>query len=335
VQPAFVPSAAGIEVITGREVGMTFAPPPNENDEGQFGHVLVIAGSLGREGTAALVGLAALSAGAGRVTVACPKSIQSTIASFSAALATYALPETDQGTIAATASDRIGGLLAGKDAVVIGPGLSRNPATGAFVRRLASSCALPLVIDGDGLDAFEGRFQELKRGAATPFSVLMAHSGQAALLAGMSIDSIQADTMKAAQQISRAAGGCVVLKGRRTVVAGASDETWINLSGNAVLAKAGVDELLSGIVGAALARHFNHRADAADPAQTEDRQFQRMLLNDLRVAAAVHLHGLAGDIARDALHANTVGPTDVLEALVEAFRDCELQVEQNLFYLRE
>jgi NAD(P)H-hydrate epimerase len=334
VQPAYVPSAAGVEVITGREVGMTFAPAPNENDEGQFGHVLVIAGSMGREGAAALVGLAALSAGAGRVTVACPKSIQPTIAGFSAALATYALPETDQGTIAATAIDRIGGLVAGKAAVVIGPGLSRNPATGAFVRRLASSCALPLVIDGDGLDAFEGRFHELKRGA-TPFSVLMPHSGQAALLANMSIESIQANTMKAAQQISRATGCCVVLKGRRTVVAGASDETWINLSGNAVLAKAGVDELLSGLVGAALARHFNHRADAADPAQTADRQFQRMLLNDLRVAAAVHLHGLAGDIACDALHANTVGPTDVLEALVEAFRDCELQVEQNLFYLRK
>lgn len=335
VQPAFVPSAAGVEVITGREVGMTFAPPLNENEEGQFSHVLVIAGSLGREGAAALAGLAALGTGAGRVTVACPKSIQSTIASFSAALATYPLPETDQGTIAATAGDRIGGLLAGKDAVVIGPGLSRNPATGAFVRRLASSCALPLVIDGDGLDAFEGRFDEIKRGAATPFLVLMPHSAQAARLAGMSIDNIRADRVKAAQQISRATGGCVVLKGRRTVVAGSSDEIWINSNGNAALAKAGVDDLLSGMVGAALARQFNHRDDAADLAPTADRQFQGMLLNDLRVAAAVHLHGLAGDIARDALHENTVMPTDVLEALVEAFRDCELQVEQNLFYLRK
>jgi NAD(P)H-hydrate epimerase len=340
VQPAFVPSAPAVGVITGREVGMTFAPPP-EGDElpfgqlRQLGHVLVVAGSSGREGTAALVGMAALSAGAGRVTVACPKSIEPTVASFHAALATYAVPETDQGTIAATAGEQIGVLLAGKDAVVIGPGLSGNPATGAFVRRLASTCTLPLIIDGDGLDAFEAQFAEIKRGAKTPFLVLMPHAAQAARLAGFSVDDIWADGVTAAQRIAGATGACVVLKGQRSVVAGASGEAWINLSGNAALAKAGVDELLSGIVGAALARHIDRRADAADLAPTADRPFARVLLNDLHVAAAVHLRGLAADIARDALHENTLGATDVLEALVEAFRDCDLQLEQNLFYLHK
>jgi ADP-dependent NAD(P)H-hydrate dehydratase / NAD(P)H-hydrate epimerase len=334
VQPAFVPSAAAVGVITGREVGMAFASPPFAQLR-QLGHVLIVAGSSGSEGTAALVGMAALSAGAGRVTVACPKSIQPTVAGFHAALATYPLPETDQGTIAATAGEQIGGLLADKDAVVIGPGLSGNPATGAFVRRLASTCPLPLIIDGDGLDAFEAHFAEIKRGATTPFLVLMPHAAQAARLAGFSLDGIRADSFTAAQRIAGATGACVVLKGQRSVIVGASDEAWINLSGNAALARAGVDELLSGIVGAVLARSVDRRADAADPAPTTDRPFARMLLNDLRVAAAVHLHGLAVDIARDALHENTIGATDVLEALVEAFRDCDLQVEQNLFYLRK
>jgi NAD(P)H-hydrate epimerase len=332
-------------VITGREVGMTFAPAseraqrPFDQDFGQdFGHVLVIAGSAGREGAAALAGMAALSAGAGGVTVACPKSIQPTVTGFAAALATYALPETDQGTIAAAANDRIGGLLAGKDVVVIGPGLSRNPATGAFVRRLASTCTLPLIIDGDGLDAFEGRFAEIKRGAKTPFLVLMPRPAQAARLAGLAIEDIRADSVAAARRIARATDACVVLKGRRSVVAGASEEAWINLSGNAALAKASVDELLCGLVGAALARHVDHRTDAsagADWPSTADRPFARVLLNDLRVAAALHLHALAADIARDALHENAVGATEVLEALVEAFRDCDLQVEQNLFYLHK
>lgn len=346
VQPAFVPSTACVGVITGREVGMTFAPASErarrsfgqefcqEFDQG-FGHVLVIAGSAGREGAAALAGMAALSAGAGAVTVACPKSVQPTVAGFAAALATYALPETDQGTIAAAANDRIGGLLAGKDVVVIGPGLSRNPATGAFVRRLASTCTLPLIIDGDGLDAFEGRFAEIKRGVKTPFLVLMPRPAQAARLAGLAVEDIRADSVAAARRIARATDACVVLKGRRSVVAGASDEAWINLSGNAALAKASVDELLSGIVGAALARQVDRRTDAAASAATADRPFARLLLDDLRVAAAIHLHALAVDIARDALHENTIGATDVLEALVEAFRDCDLQVEQNLFYLHK
>ncbi len=341
VQPAFVSSAAAVQVITGREVGMTFALLPDARDElpfgqlRQLGHVLVVAGSSGREGTAALVGMAALSAGAGRVTVACPKSIQPTVAGFHAALATYAVPETDQGTIAATASDRIGELLAGKDAVVVGPGLSANPATGAFVRRLASTCTLPLIVDGDGLDAFEGRFSEIKRSDETPLLVLMPDAEQAARLVGFALGAVRADSATAARGIARATGACVVLKGQRSVVAGASGEAWINLSGNAALARAGVDELLSGIVGAALARHVNRRAATAEPDPTADRPFTRALLNDLHVAAAVHLRNLAVDIARDALHENTLGAADVLEALVEAFRDCDLQLEQNLFYLHK
>jgi NAD(P)H-hydrate epimerase len=316
---------------------MALAPVPDERMErpfGGFGHLLVVAGSPGREGTAARVGMAALNAGADRVTIACPKSIQRTVASFHAALSTQALAETDQGTIAAAASDRIGALLAGKDAVVIGPRLSRNPATGAFVRCLANMCPAPLIVDGDGLDAFEGRFAELQRLEKTPFLVLQPDAVQGARLTGCSVNDIRSDTVRAARHSASATGACVVLKGRRSVVAGASDEVWINVSANAVLAKAGVDELLCGIVGAVLARHFDCYADAADPAPAAARTFERVLLNDLRVAAAVHLHGLAGDIACDALHENVVGATDVLEALVEAFRECDLQVEQNLFYLQ-
>jgi ADP-dependent NAD(P)H-hydrate dehydratase / NAD(P)H-hydrate epimerase len=330
VQPAFVANATALDVITGREVGITFPPRPNESHKGQFGHVLVVAGSQGKAGAAALAGLAAMTTGAGQVTVACPKSILATVAGFAAALMTHGLPETDAGTIAAQASDEIGALLAGKDVVVLGPGLSRNPETAVFARRLASSCVLPLVLDGDGLNAFEGRYKELKPpGGATPFHVLTPHPGQAARLTGASIGDIQADRVGAARRISTETGACVVLKGWRTVIAGASDEAWINMSGNPALAKTGTGDVLSGIIGAALAR------DAAGLARVGDRQLHHTLLRDLHVAAAVHLHGLAGDIARDALHENTVAATDLLEALSQAFRECELQVERSLFYLRK
>jgi NAD(P)H-hydrate epimerase len=291
--------------------------------------VLVVGGSQGKAGAAALAGLAAMSTGAGLVTVACPKSIEATVAGFSAALMTHGLPETDVGTISVEASDQIGALLAGKDVVVVGPGLSRNPETAAFVRQLASGCVLPLVLDGDGLNAFEGHYDELKpRGdvrGATPFHVMTPNPGQAARLTGASIADIQADRVVAARRMSRATGACVVLTGWRTVVAGASDEAWINMSGNAALAKAGSGDVLAGMIGAALAR-----GDAAASIG-----LHHTLLQDLRVAAAVHLHGLAGDIARDALHENTVAATDLLEALAQAFRECELQVERSLFYLRK
>ena len=335
-QPAFVPNETGVDVITGQDVGITFPPRSNDAHKDQFGHVLVIAGSLGKAGAAALAGLAAMSTGAGLVTVACPKSIQGTVAGFSPALMTHGLPETDEGTISMQASDQIAALLTGKDVVVLGPGLSRNPETAAFVRRLVIGSRLPLVLAGDGLNAFEGHYEELMpHGEATPFRVLAPHPGQAARLTGASIDDIQADRMGMARRISRETGSCVVLKGWRTVVAGVSDETWINMSGNPALAKAGAGDVLSGMIGAALARHRGSRADAAEPARMRDQQLHHKLLEDLNVAAAVHLHGLAGDIARDALHENTVAATDLIEALAEAFRECDLQVDRGLFYLRK
>jgi hydroxyethylthiazole kinase-like uncharacterized protein yjeF len=327
-QPAAVANATALAVITGQEVGIAFPPRPNDAHKDQLGHVLVVGGSLGQAGAAALVGLAAMSTGAGRVTVACPKSIEATVAGFNAALMTHGLPETDAGTISVEASDQIDALLAGKNVVVLGPGLSRNPETAAFVRQLASNCVLPLVLDGDGLNAFEGHYQELKpRGGAAPFHVLTPHPGQAARLTGASIADIQADRVAAARRISRETGTCVVLTGWRTVVAGASDEAWINMSGNAALAKAGSGDVLAGMISAALA------IDSGDAAASAG--LHHTLLQDLRVAAAVHLHGLAGDIARDALHENTVAATDLLEALAQAFRECELQVERSLFYLRK
>lgn len=331
-QPAAVANATALAVITGQEVGIAFPPRPNDAHKHQFGHVLVVGGSQGHAGAAALAGLAAMSTGAGLVTVACPKSIEATVAGFSAALMTHGLPQTDAGTISVEASDQIGALLAGKDVVVLGPGLSRNPETAVFVRQLASGCVLPLVLDGDGLNAFAGHYDELKpRGGAggvggpTPFHVLTPNPGQAARLTGAAIADIQADRVAAARRMSKATGACVVLTGWRTVVAGASDEAWINMSGNAALAKAGSGNVLAGMIGAALAR-----GDAAASSG-----LHHTLLQDLHVAAAVHLHGLAGDIARDALHENTVAATDLLEALAQAFRECELQVEQNLFYLRK
>src|SRR5947209_2200772 len=99
IQPALVSNQTNLNVITGQEVGITFPPRSNKAHKEQFGHVLVIAGSLGHEGAAGLAGIAALSTGAGLVTVACPKSVQATVAGFSPVLMTEGLPETDEGTI--------------------------------------------------------------------------------------------------------------------------------------------------------------------------------------------------------------------------------------------
>jgi ADP-dependent NAD(P)H-hydrate dehydratase / NAD(P)H-hydrate epimerase len=367
VQPVLVPNQTRLNAITGQEVGMAFPPRPRDANKGQFGHVLVVAGSLGKAGAAGLAGRAALSTGAGLVTVACPKSIQATVAGFAPELMTEGLPETDQGSIAMAATAKIDRLLAGKDAVVLGPGLSRNPVTEEFVRWLAPSCPLPLVLDADGLNAFDTRYGELKpRSESAPFRVLTPHPGEAARLLNVSISEIQANRTEMAHRISRETGSCVALKGWRTIVAGFSGESWINMSGNPALAKGGSGDVLSGIIGAALARHSATEparqqttgGPGPEPAKTwmheiygtdsreKLRRFQAQqlevnaalasaFLKDVSVAAAVHLHGLAGDFARDMLHENTVLAGNLPEHLAEAFRDCEQQMDQGLFYLQK
>jgi NAD(P)H-hydrate epimerase len=208
------------------------------------------------------------------------------------------------------------------------------------------------VLDSNGLDAFEGHYDELKRhGDAVPFRVLTSHPVEAAQLAGGSTSDIQADRREVARRLSSETGSCVVLKGWRTVVAGVSGETWLNMTGNSALAKAGSGNVLSGMIGAALARHagsqlpMGERSGASElDSQTRGAKEQHLqgnsgkasaFLKDINVAAAVYLHGLAADIVRDVLHENTVLATDLLEGLTEAFRGADLQMDRGLFYLQK
>jgi len=364
VAPAFVSNKTELQVITGQDVGIAFPPRPHDAHKGNFGHVLVIAGSAGKAGAAALAGMAALRTGAGLVTVACPASIQDTVAGFAPEMMTEALAETAKRSIAARAIAAVEKLMAGKNAVVLGPGLSQHPDTAEFVRTLVAHCPLPLVLDADAVNAFAGRASELKTASADKYCVLTPHPGEAARLLGISAKEIHADRIKMARHIATETGSCAVLKGWRTVVAGASGETWINMSGNAALAKGGSGDVLSGIIGAALARKCEKEASPAasapdlgpprtqvhelygtDSMQKQSKFLAEQLerntmkgsafLKDVSVSAAVHLHGMCGDMARDELHENTVIARDVMDNLTRSFHECELQMVRGLFYLQE
>lgn len=126
VQPVLLPGATRLEAVTGQEVGIAFPPRSSEAHKGQFGHLLVVGGSRGKSGAAALAGIAALRAGAGLVTVACPESIQASVTAFAPELMTAGLPETSAGTLSASAAAGVDELLKAKDVLILGPGLSRK-----------------------------------------------------------------------------------------------------------------------------------------------------------------------------------------------------------------
>ena len=168
-------SSLQLNLITARDVAGLIRPRPAESNKGNYGHVLVVGGALGKAGAAAMAGMAVLRAGAGLSTVATAKSVLGTVAGFHPELMTEALPETDAGTISVSALDRIAELAKGMSVLAIGPGISREEQTSELVRKLVVRVPVSMVVDADGLNAFQGCTSELNGGNRT--LVITPHPG--------------------------------------------------------------------------------------------------------------------------------------------------------------
>jgi hydroxyethylthiazole kinase-like uncharacterized protein yjeF len=296
-------SALQLNVITACDIAPLIGPRPAESNKGNYGHVLVVGGSLGKAGAAAMAGMAALRAGAGLSTVATPKSVLGTVAGFHPELMTEPLPETGAGTISSSARDRIEELAKGKTVLALGPGISRDTQTADLVRSLVARTQVPMVVDADGLNAFEGRTAELNGKGRT--LVITPHPGEMARLAGCTIADVQKDRLEVARKFAREHELIVVLKGHRTLVAQPDGEAWVNTTGNPGMATGGTGDILTGMVAGMIAQHPKQPFAA--------------------VLAAVHLHGLAGDVMRESIGEHSLVATDLLQGLPEAFRrtrDC-------------
>jgi len=291
-------SSLRLNVITPQDFASLLGPRPADSNKGLYGHVLVIGGSLGKAGAAAMAGMAALRAGAGLSTVATPTSVLPTVAGFHAELMTEPLAETDAGTISLEAEERLSVLAKGKTVLAIGPGISRFAETSRLVRHLVSNSELPIVLDADGLNAFEGRAQELS-GGIRPI-VITPHPGEMARLVGGTVADVQKDRLGMARKFARKHELIVVLKGHRTLVVQPDGEAWVNLTGNPGMATGGTGDILTGMAAAMIAQRPKDVFRA--------------------VMAAVHLHGLAGDVARETVGEHSLVATDLLAALPEAFR---------------
>ncbi|MCI0366322.1 MAG: NAD(P)H-hydrate epimerase, partial [Phycisphaerales bacterium] len=180
-----IQSKLDLSVITARDLLLFFGRRLPDAHKGDFGHVLVIGGSLGKAGAAAMAGMAALRAGAGLVTVAVPRSVLPTVAGFAPELMTEPLEE-DSGIVSMRALEygRLEKLSEGKSVIALGPGISRHPEASEFVRTVVAKSKLPLVLDADGLNAFESRANELD--GSKRELVLTPHPGEMARLTGLS-----------------------------------------------------------------------------------------------------------------------------------------------------
>src|SRR6266576_2702668 len=293
-------SSLNLNVITPRDVASVIGPRPPAANKGNFGHVLVLGGSLGKAGAAAMAGMAVLRSGGGLCTVATAKDVLQTVAGFYPELMTEPLEQTEEGTISGTLPNRrrIDALIQGKTVLAVGPGISRQQDTAKLVRSLLSKCQVPVVLDADGLNAFEGHAEELNgKGRSL---VITPHPGEMARLVGSSVAAVQRDRLNVARTFAREHGVIVVLKGHRTVIAEPDGEVWVNTTGNPGMATGGTGDILTGMVAGFLAQNPERILEA--------------------VIVAVHLHGLAGDAACEIMREQSLIATDLLAALPEAFR---------------
>jgi NAD(P)H-hydrate epimerase len=223
-----------------------------------------------------------------------------TVAGFHPEPMTEPLEETEAGTISLRALEygRMDLLAKGKTVFAIGPGISRNDETAEFVRTAVKKYKTPTVLDADGLNAFEGRSGELD--GTGRILVITPHPGEMARLAGISIADVQKDRVGVARRIAREHALIVVLKGHRTLVAKPDGEVWVNTTGNAGMATGGTGDILTGMTAGLIGQSTDDELTA--------------------VVAAVYLHGMAGDIARERLGEKCLVASDLLSGLPEAFR---------------
>jgi NAD(P)H-hydrate epimerase len=264
--------------------------------KGTCGHVVVVAGSVGKTGAAHLAALGALRSGAGLVTVATPSSCLSIVASLGAEYMTAALPDDGDGRAAGGAVEVLE-RLPGVEAWVVGPGLGTTEATARIVAWVAQR-GLPVVFDADALPAAAPLLE--RRRDARPLAVVTPHPGEMARLLGVSTERVQARRVGTALDEARRLGAVVLLKGAFSVTATPHGLAWVNPSGNPGMATAGTGDVLAGIVGGWLAQGLDVEAAAA---------------------LGAYLHGAAGDRAARRLGEHALMARDLLDdvgpALVE------------------
>lgn len=290
-----IDDAPGAVLLNPGMAAMAFPPRDASSFKNDYGHLLVVGGLEGKGGAALLTAMAAVRAGSGLVTVATDKSAQAHIEGRYPELMVEGPFTLDKGRIKLDGK-AFKALMAGKTAVAVGPGLSTLPGADAILEAVLDA-GLPVVIDADALNLIAADLERDWR--LSPDCVMTPHPGEAGRLLVRPTGDVQDNRVAAARDLSDQWGTVVVLKGAGTLVASPDDRLGINSSGGPELATAGSGDVLTGVVGALLARGL--------PAWSAG-------------CAGAFVHGTAGELAAHGMNEHSVSASDVLDALPEAIR---------------
>jgi ADP-dependent NAD(P)H-hydrate dehydratase / NAD(P)H-hydrate epimerase len=294
--------AEAIEARAGEELFLVeeadargaIAPRRSDSHKGTYGHVLVVAGSLGKTGAAALSATSALRSGAGLVTVATRAGVVESVLGHAPELMGWPLEH--PGPLGRADLEPLLAAAEGKDALVVGPGIPRGEETAALLGELLARVEVPVVLDADALNAIASDLGVLRR-AKGPV-VLTPHPGEMSRLSGLPTKTLQKERVRVARDFARAHEVTLVLKGARTLVAHTDGTVYVNPTGNPGMATGGTGDVLSGLLGALLAQGLEVPA---------------------AVWTAVYAHGLAGDLGAARRGRLGLIASDVVEGLCEVW----------------
>jgi len=286
-----------LELVERKNLLPYFKKRKRDSHKGTYGHLFIISGSLGKTGAAVMAGKAALKMGAGLVTIGTPKTCLPIVARGLVELMTEPLPETEEKTVSEDALPKVLSLLKGKDALLLGPGISTNPLTAKFVLSLIPKLKLPTVIDADGLNVLATNLDVLKS-LSQPI-ILTPHPGEFGRLANISTKEVLDNKLELVPQFAEKNRVYVVLKGYKTLVATPESKVYINPTGNPGMATAGSGDVLSGMIASLIIQ-------------------EKDILG--ATLAAVYLHGLSGDLAAQKLGERALVAGDIIRFLPQAIK---------------
>jgi hydroxyethylthiazole kinase-like uncharacterized protein yjeF len=273
-----------LALLTPEDIQPLVSPRLAGTHKGTYGHVGIIAGSPGRSGAAVMCTRGAIRSGAGLVSVMTDAETAKLVHAASAESMTHAGGDVVE-------------FLKNKSGVVIGPGLPDHDRAYNWVRSTVASIELPLVVDASALNAFAGHAAELNPDGRP--RVITPHPGELARLTGSDAKSVNADRITAARDAARTTKCVVVLKGFQTLIADPEGHVYVNPTGNPGMATGGMGDVLSGIIGALLARGV----DTAEAA-----------------CAGVYLHGVAGDILKEEFGDTGLAALDLADRVPQAIQ---------------
>ena len=289
--------ALWLSVPSLREMAMVLPGRRQDAHKGDLGRVAIVAGSPGMTGAACLAAQATMRSGAGMAIVGTPESLMDIMSTKLTEVMVRGLNETDMHTVSTRAIPQIQKLTHWGDVLAIGPGLSRDRETAELVRQVVGESEVPMVVDADGLNAFEGFSGLLAERKSV--AVLTPHIQELARLTGAAAVDISRDRVGSARSAAVDMGVTIVLKGAGTVVASPDGKVSMNPNGNPGMATAGSGDVLTGVIAGLMAQGMDTRAAAI---------------------LGVYIHGLSGDIAADAVGQHSVIAGDLVLHLPTAIR---------------